>query len=380
MSYHKTQTVDMRIYQLPSYFILSLILTFGGWLVPSETNANNLPVFQYKHTSPGGFIANQPTSVNLHLHSEENISNVRLYFRTFSLKDYLFIELRADGQGNYSGNLPAFDDSVTSLEYLFLWQNGTRKIIRTRPQLLMQAGSAAKSQIVKTPHRIYTEIEDTDAGALGGILSDPFTLDPVSGKLHLGMRAGLFDMSGDKRYRYGYFGGFLYEADKDITYAIEGYVNFAPTSDSRSDSRGLDQPSLSQTPQGYPNVAGDDWSGVYYRTDSSRRTNITAVITHNGYGDVTVTTSLSGRGHYLTGTISSGYSGDLYLIDEYDDEIWTTHDLEESTSVYFGFEDYVYRPSSSDPDPPLYRIELTRPEPKTPGEWLPPILDLLLLN
>ena len=102
---------------------------------------------------------------------------------------------------------------------------------------------------------------------------------------------------------------------------------------------------LSQTAAGYPNVAGDDWRGVFYRTDSSSRTSISAVITHDGAGNVTVRTSLSGLGHYLTGEIGRGYSGYVELRERCcssnDGEIWTTHSRPESNSGYFGFEDYV---------------------------------------
>ncbi len=369
-----------RLQRLSSIIALIFCVSLGSWLVTDTVAAGTRPNFKYTHTPSQDFIANQRTPVSVFIEATEEVQNVRLYFRTFSVNDYFFIELNPDGNGNYTGELPAFDESVTSLEYLFLWKIGSRRIVRTTPYRLSQVESGVLSQSIQTPLTIFTEMENGATGELDDLVNDVMTIKQVPENQHYGMRVGLFDMSGDKRYRHGYFGGFIYEPENDVTYAIEGYVNFVPISSSQKDSQSLDQPSLTQTPEGYPNVAGDDWSGVFYRTDSSSRTNITAVITHNGHGGVSLTTTLSGRGHYLTGSISSGYSGELYMTDHWDDEIWTTHRLDESTSIYFGIEDYVYKPSSSNPDPPLYRIELTRPEPKEPADWLPPILELLLLG
>ena len=136
---------------------------------------------------------------------------------------------------------------------------------------------------------------------------------------------------------------------------------------------------LSKTVAGYPNVAGDDWTGYFYKTDSSRRTRITAVITHDGDGKIIVKTSLSGLGHKLEGYVSRGYGGLVYLVEKCCGsnvgEEWTTHDLKESTAAYFGFTDYVDTTYQA-----LYRIELTRDPPPPPPFWLSSVLQLLLLN
>lgn len=383
MSYTKQNnynTNGTELWRWGSIIALFLVVSFGGLVAINTAFASELPTFQYEHTPPDGLIANQRTTVSMFIDATEEIQNVRLYFRPFSVSEYFFIELHPDVNGNYTGELPAFDESVTSLEYLYLWENGSRRIVRTTPYNLSQVTSGALSKSIGAPITIFTEIEDGTTEELDNLTREMFALEKIPEDQHYGMRVGLFDMSGDKRYRYGYFGGYLYETDKNVTYAIKGYVNFETPIRSQSDSKTLDQQSLSQTPDGYPNVAGDDWTGVFYRTDSSSRTSITAIITHNGNSWVTVTTSLTGRGHYLSGYISSGNSGELYLWDLWDGEIWTTHSLNQSTSVYFGFEDYVYPSTIFDPSPPLWRIILTRPEPIEPVNWLPPILELLLLD
>jgi hypothetical protein len=166
-------------------------------------------------------------------------------------------------------------------------------------------------------------------------------------------------MADDPRYRYGYFGAYVYDALQNSTTATEGYVNFVADRGVPKESEGYEKTRAQQTSDGYPNVRGDGWRGVYQRTDRpSSRKRITAEIFYNGSGRITVITSLSGRGRYFTGFISKGLKGEVYLVDHFDQEVWTTHNLRESTYIYFGFEDYATPLRGR--NAPYYRIELSR--------------------
>ncbi len=365
----------------------------GSWVIADAAPSGTLPVFSYQHTPPEGFTAHERTPISVFIDADEGVQNVRLYFRPYLLGDYLYIELQPDAGGGFFGELPAFDASLTGLEYLFVWKNSATRVVRTAAYSLAQTGAGeGLTPSYGSLLTLLTETEVSLAHDVQDLLVETVSVEQVmNDDLHLGMRTGLYDMSSDSRYRYGFFGGFIYEPAADRTFPTKGYVNFgSPTGStsprtlegSQTTEPEVTAPALSKTEEGYPNVAGDDWRGVFYRTGSSGRTSITAVITHDGAGNITVETSLSGLGHYFTGDIGRGYSGHVELREKCcgsnEGEIWTTHDLDESTSTYFGFEDYVDTTYQA-----LYRIELERSEPEPPSpdvSWLPSVLQLLLLD
>ena len=121
----------------------------------------------------------------------------------------------------------------------------------------------------------------------------------------------------------------------------------------------------------YPDINGDDWAGVYYVTDSSGKTDITASMEHDNNGNMWLRTSRSRRGHYFTGSLSK--DGDMYLIDHYDNEIWTTH-FGPATATHVLIADYVSVASGD-----LYIIDLSR-ELKRFNKALPVIINYLLLG
>jgi len=94
-----------------------------------------------------------------------------------------------------------------------------------------------------------------------------------------------------------------------------------------------------------PDISGD-WQGVYSFTDYGHKaagernpaakmsgTPITAVIAFDptNHTFVTVTTSLQGRAHYLTGRIDA--AGNMRMVDAYDGELWTTHFRRAATNL-----------------------------------------------
>ena len=74
---------------------------------------------------------------------------------------------------------------------------------------------------------VYTEIDGNQSADLNALVTKKVVVEQVTDDdRHLGMRTGLYDMSADERYRYGFFGGFIYEPAVDRTYPAKGYVNF----------------------------------------------------------------------------------------------------------------------------------------------------------
>jgi hypothetical protein len=101
-------------------------------------------------------------------------------------------------------------------------------------------------------------------------------------------------------------------------------------------------------------IAGE-WSGYYENDDTGDRENITATVSQDGDA-VTITTSKTGTGHHLTGTIT--VEADLRMTDSYDGQTWTSQKSATSTSLEVG--DYTSRPEPGPDKPPLQFIQLYR--------------------
>jgi hypothetical protein len=200
----------------------------GLYVLTGIASADISPAFSFQHEPPQGFTANERTPISVHLDASEGIEAVRLYFRPFLMSDYVYIELEAGTDGNYAGQLPALDTSVTGLEYLFVWKNSPRRVVRTAAYPLSQAGSGnGAKKSYPTALTVYTEIDGNQAVELNTLTTEAVIVQQVTDEdRHLGMRTGLYDMSADERYRYGLFGGFIYEPDENRTYPTKGYVNF----------------------------------------------------------------------------------------------------------------------------------------------------------
>ncbi|MBU1909175.1 MAG: hypothetical protein KJ726_03930 [Verrucomicrobia bacterium] len=105
-----------------------------------------------------------------------------------------------------------------------------------------------------------------------------------------------------------------------------------------------------------PDIRGR-WSGVYYRTDSSGRTSLTASIQQEGEAVTITTDKEEGRAGLLTGTIYE--NGDLDMTDAFDGQEWTSF-FGPVTETHILLADYVSTPSPEEPEPPLYILDLTR--------------------
>lgn len=101
----------------------------------------------------------------------------------------------------------------------------------------------------------------------------------------------------------------------------------------------------------YADLRGD-WTGYYERP--GRHEDLTAHITQIE-SNLTIETSLTGRGQHLSGTISS--DGYIRLTDSYDGETWTSYG--DVSSHYIRIRDYLFDPDLGR-DSPEQTIYLTR--------------------
>ena len=102
-----------------------------------------------------------------------------------------------------------------------------------------------------------------------------------------------------------------------------------------------------------PHVGGR-WSGEYRNDDTGESISLTAEIDQEG-NQIFITTSKTGVGHYLSGTIDQ--DGYIRVTDAYDGQIWTSGGTITSTSLTI--DDYTHRPTI-DNDPALQLIVLSR--------------------
>jgi hypothetical protein len=93
-----------------------------------------------------------------------------------------------------------------------------------------------------------------------------------------------------------------------------------------------------------PDVSGL-WKGSFFlRRPDGQRTDVVPVtaqiiLNESDHTQMTVVTSVNGRGHFLLGTIRT--DGWVEIIDQYDGQTWTTHERW-ATPDLLELEDYVF--------------------------------------
>ncbi|NQT92362.1 MAG: hypothetical protein HQ559_06345 [Lentisphaerae bacterium] len=127
-----------------------------------------------------------------------------------------------------------------------------------------------------------------------------------------------------------------------------------------------------------PDISGE-WTGQYYLREIGRTTrhlqeSLTATVYQNetNHTKVTVLTSKAGAGHSLRGSVDA--QGKMYLFDDYDNEIWTTH-YRFATTNQIELNDIIYEeePVARDWGDLMATIKLTHRVPERqegPFDWI----------
>lgn len=371
--------------------LIILILFFMG-LSCSIVFADFLPHVSMQHEAIEYFAAEARLVVDAQLNDTKGIAEARCYFKTDSDINYLFVSLNHLSGSSYQCTLPGFKAGSQELEYFFLIVNGSSQVIRSAPYYAKEVGSAAvpQGQATTDPATIlyvHSELEKIEKDDTG-IFDDEVVLSPTTDLNQLyGLRAGVYEpdvIPDTLNAMPGYFGGFILERIDNTIRPVKGFApNLNPSllkstsatdgdqdtvdvqmyssviTDSSliTDSSVITDPSVLSDSSEPPQIGGANWSGYFTRTDSDVREDLTASVVLTGY-QVSITTTLTGLGHYLSGTINS--SGDMLLYDSYDGEDWTTH-FGPATSTEINIYDYIWPPVLGEPEPPLNAIILYRP-------------------
>jgi hypothetical protein len=236
---------------------------------------------------------------------------------------------------------------VQKIEYLFLVVNGQKQAILS-PTFTLNKNNIKKRNTTDVQNvaaeRYLLKAEVDGAGVVNSFFLQPANVQIsfVRSQDHYGVLAGLYSREQlGSDIVSGYFGAFRLDSKKGLV-AVKGSIVIG-----RSGELSLPREKntvVKQTVEGEqvsePQIAGSSWTGLFWRSDDYENTvqPVTATVTQDTDGKVTVTTSLEGLGHSFEGEIYDG--GHLLLYDAYDDEDWSTQDGP-VTDLYIKIEDYV---------------------------------------
>jgi len=321
------------------------------------------------HEAMGIFAAGARAMLDVRISDTKGITAARCYFKAGSDMPYLFVAMDHLSGNSYQCALPAFQQGSHSLEYFFLIVNGERQVVRSGSYIAREAGGGedpVPEQAAADPSSfllVQSELGPIERDETA-ILDDRVVFTAVNDVNQLyGLQAGVHEpgaIPDALNVMPGYFGGFVLDRLDGTIRAVKGFVPNVQPSLSRPATpmdgyrEGFDVQAESVVP---PDIGGDNWSGYFTRTDSDVREYLTASIVLSGR-DVTITTTLIGLGHFLSGIINE--NGYMLLYDEYDGEDWTTHDGPATTTAV-NIYDYLWKPEQGEPEPPLNAIILYRP-------------------
>ncbi len=350
-------------------------------LLVSEGNCqgSDLPTTVITHESVDYFITHYPLRLQVHVEDQQGITETRCYFRYQSSNQYVFVEPVIVSENTYTCVLPSPNDDVAEIEYFFLVVNNKSQVIRSKKYVVLPKKSSRVPawQLTELPdgYVLYYELNEPPAMKSLLIRSEiDFTV--VDREKWYGYYVNVYDRDsvGFVTSQEGYFGGFFFDDIREVAFPIKGIIPLLESLDGSEDNqlvpaeRSAQRHPLKVEGTVGPDIAGDNWSGVFYTTGFNNMEIITAKIVVAPWTStrsyVDIITSKSGLGHsFTTGWIS--YLGDMILYDDYDGEDWTTH-WGPAKSTRLRILDYIYPPSAEDPNPPKNVIELEREEVQEP--------------
>ena len=306
-----------------------------------------VPVTQIFHQQVISFLEGSSLPLEVDVNDPAGVTGVRCYFRFDSSVPFIYSEM-APGKNNiFTTQLPVAISTVQKIEYLFLVVNGQKQAILSPTFTLNKNNTSKRSatgvQNVAAEHyQLKSEVDGADT-------VNNFFLQPANIQISLvpqqnryGMLAGLYSREQLRsEVVAGYFGAFRLDPRNNIA-AVKGSIVIG-----RSGELSLSREKNTVTKEtvdieqvSVPQITGSSWTGLFWRSNDYANTvqPVTATVTQNADGRVTITTSLTGLGHSFSGEIYDG--GHLLLYDAYDDEDWSTQDGP-VTDLYIKIEDYV---------------------------------------
>lgn len=350
------------------------------------------PRIQFVHQPPTAAAENAPFSLNVKITGPLKVDQARCYFRYKRDANPVYVIPLSRVADIYHFLLPAPEQGIQSVQYCYLVQNSKQQVVRSPWYKVRVSLGASEPFLPAERSEVMTDLFlPDDPYRSGGGTSAAVNQEPEL--LWLGMVAGIYrpeDFPG-VAVATGLFGGFKLDAAARPR-AVNGFFPLhlpgeQPVRPLLAPGQSVPELSVKDRNKDSPTFAGpllhgSDWSGKYYIWPFGEDLKgITASIVQQTYSSVTdfieITTSLHGRGHKLTGSMS--HTGLVELKDSYDGEDWTTHikPAELSTSSHFHIEDYVDNP----PDRDTHVIDLDRTPPSDPEpevSLLRGVLQLLL--
>lgn len=341
--------------------------------IASAAFGDSLPKTTITHEGIDFFASGERLVLNAVMRDEGAITEARCYFKTNLEKNYLYVSMGNQSGDNYQCILPALNAEAQILEYFFLIVNKNGQVIRSVPYKVTETQKNFTPQErspVDTSLQlyVYSELEVINLHDTAIIDDETTLLSTGNVRRFYGLRAGVYAEESIPQYlpvMPGYFGGFQLGRSGRTMRPIKGFAlltyetpNIEPPAEAEQKDGGKQEKTTEP-----PDIAGENWTGYFSRTDMESKQYLTASITQSG-SQVTIVTTKTGLGHYFSGIMNS--SGDMLLYDHFDGEDWSTHNGP-ATSTKIKIYDYLWPPEAGQPQPPLNKIILYRP-PLPPSE------------
>lgn len=355
------------------FFVLVTRHFQSGWIVffifcmlsPGLAAGRFVPDVRIEHAPSTTLARGERIHLDARIVGSEKLTEIRCYFKYEAANPYLFVKMKPTGEG-FECWLPAPANHVDRIEYVFVAVDSQSQVVRSsvfyasissvptdraKPTILQKGTITVKSEL---------PISNQAADAFASTDRPVYTI--VAANKQFGRRAEIYDSAQDPGYRYGIVDGLAIGLNTQYLSPTLGYQSFSAAVSSDVQIL-IEQEILAQN---YPDIDGTDWSGYFYVVDNhgnflSDKSPLNAAVHHDGNGNVSMSISTHkcpGQDYYSHGTMDT--SGFIYIYDDCDDELWTTH-WEIATSTHIQIMDFI--------DPPYYKtlnvVDITRSNPAT---------------
>lgn len=174
--------------------LCTLLILFSLMVSPADIFADVETDLNVKHKPIEYFVPDKRIQLKMGVKGSTGVKLVRCYFRASDIADYVFVEMPAVDEDEYTGILPAPSPNTKVLEYLFL-------IVDDLDQVAMTQAFKVESREDKDPPswqqvdscgQIIVGTEVTQPTSQPEGFSDNIAVDLVESSVRFGTVAGLY--------------------------------------------------------------------------------------------------------------------------------------------------------------------------------------------
>jgi len=132
-------------------FLSPIFITNG---LAKSTSQTPLPL---EHAPVASATAGKKIPIHVRINDKDDVTMVRLYFKTMASSWYVFLNMKRDGKNNFTATLPPVKNDTKGIDYVIFFKNKNGSMIKSRAQRMLILNDYRSAPPPTEPLNVMTE-------------------------------------------------------------------------------------------------------------------------------------------------------------------------------------------------------------------------------